>query len=97
MVLWFCVPISGGNKVNKEGTSRPCPNIVKHCQTSLTCLVQENSDTSSDGSITTSDIEYKEECGNYSNSGQESSTNNSSKSNPRSMDSGIATRSQLYL
>ena len=71
--------------------------MSKYCKTSLTCLAQENSDTSSDGSITTSDIEYKEECGNYSNSGQESSTNNSSKSNPRSMDSGIATRSQPYL
>ena len=52
---------------------------------------REASDTSSDGSVSTQDIEYKEEI-NY-NPGtalsQESSTN---KSNPRSMDSGIATR-----
>ena len=39
---------------------------------------------SSDGSISTSDLEYKEE----------SSTN---KSNPRSMDSGIATRFRYLL
>jgi len=44
---------------------------------------------SSDGSITTSDIEYKDDI-NYNSNSQESSTN---KSNPRSMDSGIATRS----
>ena len=43
---------------------------------------------SSDGSITTSDIEYKDDI-NYNSNSQESSTN---KSNPRSMDSGIATR-----
>ena len=47
-------------------------------------------DTSSDGSLATSDIEYKDEM-RYGAviHGQESSTNNS---NPRSMDSGIATR-----
>ena len=51
---------------------------------------KSDSDTSSDGSITTSDIEYKEDINyNPGTGSQESSTN---KSNPRSMDSGIATR-----
>ena len=76
----------------KNGSKRFFPHLEQIPEESrnntFKSLTKKTDTDSSDGSITTSDIEYKEDV-NYNSNSQESSTN---KSNPRSMDSGIATR-----